>query len=200
MLARKLDDYALPVRMERGFTLVELMVAVAVAAIVAAFAAPSLRTFMQHNRVAAQSNSVMADLQFARGQAVSTHSYVSVCPLAAAGGTTCDTADGNYDQGWIVFATTAPGAAYDGVASDLLRVEVAPSTTSVTTTPTKGILTYDAFGQLWASGLVAPVAFSICAASNGTGTSTSAVPGVQLNVSSSGRVATSSMLAGASCG
>ncbi len=190
---------ASPARVERGFTLVELMITIAVAAIVMAYAVPNMRNFMQRDRVAAQSNNLVADLQFARGQAVSTHTYVSICPTATAGGTTCDTTDGNYDQGWMIFTTSSPGTAYSGVASSLLKVGNAPTTTSVTSTAA-GILTYDPLGQLWAGGSVAPTAFDICAlATDGSSENTASVPGALLNVSMSGRVAAGTMATGAGC-
>lgn len=202
MSATEYDNAASAARTERGFTLIEMMVAVVVAAIVMAYAVPNMRTFMQRDRVAAQSNNLMADLQFARGQAVSTHTYVSICPTTTVGGTTCDTADGNYDQGWMIFTASAPGAAYSGVASSLLKVGNAPTTTSVTSA-VAGILTYDSFGQLWAntpSSQLAATSFNICAlATDGSSINTTSVPGALLNVSSSGRVAAGSMPAGSLC-
>lgn len=199
MAAKEYDNDIVPARLARGFTLVELMIAVAVAAIVMAYAVPNMRTFMQRDRVAAQSNNVVADLQFARGQAVATHTFVSICPTATVGGTTCDTADGNYNQGWMIFTTSAPGTPYSGVANSLLKVGNAPTTTSVTS-KIVGILTYDSLGQLWAGGSVQPTSFNICAlATDGTSINSTSVPGAVLNVSSSGRIAAGTMLAGAAC-
>lgn len=67
-------------RNERGFTLVELMVTVAVLAIVAAIAAPSFRNLLLNSRLTAAANELSAALQGARMEALRTNARVVVCP------------------------------------------------------------------------------------------------------------------------
>ncbi|WP_232823461.1 GspH/FimT family pseudopilin [Dyella sp. C9] len=171
---------------ERGFTLIELVVALVVAAILIGFAIPAMHTYIQNNRVVAQANGLIADLQYARGEAVATHGYISVCPLASAGGNSCDTTDGSYAQGWMVFTTSGPGTNYNSTTGTVLRVQMAPTTTTVNAN-SNGILTYDSYGQLWASNQVSGTSFTVCAISSGTSGS-SAIVGSMVNVSSSGRI------------
>src|SRR3989344_4869307 len=53
-------------RYAAGFTLVELIVTLAIAAILLAIAAPNMRNFLQSDQVTSQINNLMADVSFAR--------------------------------------------------------------------------------------------------------------------------------------
>ena len=54
----------------RGFTLLELMVAIAVLAILVTVGVPSFRDLIQNNRVTTQTNELVSALNFARTEAV----------------------------------------------------------------------------------------------------------------------------------
>lgn len=75
----------------RGFTLVELMVTVAVLAIVAAIAAPSFTQLVLRSRLTSTSNEVVAALQLARMEAIRKNGSVDVCPTTD--GNTCSGAN-----------------------------------------------------------------------------------------------------------
>ncbi len=60
-----------PPRRLAGLTLVELIVALAIVAVVAAIAAPSLRTFMLQQRLRSAASELLTDIQFARSTALS---------------------------------------------------------------------------------------------------------------------------------
>ena len=193
----------MPFKRPSGFSLLELMITLSVAGILTVIAYPDMRNFLYHNRVIAQSNSVQADLQLARGQAAATRSYVSICPLAQAGGSACDTSGTSYDQGWLVYTATTPNTAYDATVAGSLQ-HVAPAAGNISIRVANGgVLTYNARGELLVAGSdTTSTTFTIC--SNPTdasvGTSTTAVPGVQLSVANSGRIASSTLAGGASCG
>lgn len=68
-------------RHSAGFTLVELMIVVAILAIIAAIAAPSFRTMIQNNRLTAAVNDVAGALQYARSEAVRRGRDVQVSAL-----------------------------------------------------------------------------------------------------------------------
>lgn len=55
---------------QRGVTMMEVMVSIAVVAIIAAIGIPSLSTWLQNTQVSATADSVMTGLQLARGEAV----------------------------------------------------------------------------------------------------------------------------------
>jgi type IV fimbrial biogenesis protein FimT len=62
----------------RGFTLLELMVTIAVVAIMATIAVPSFRDLIQNNRVTTQTNELVTALNFARTEAVKRGRAVGV--------------------------------------------------------------------------------------------------------------------------
>jgi type IV fimbrial biogenesis protein FimT len=87
-------------KLQSGFTLIELMVTIGVAAILSAIALPAMRSFLLNDRDAAQANSLVGSFNYARGEAVKRASPngVTVCP--SANGTACDA--GPWTEGWIV--------------------------------------------------------------------------------------------------
>ena len=84
-----------------GFTLIELIVTLAVAAILLALAAPSLVRVIQGARMAGELSSFASDLHYARSEAVRQGVNVSMCPSTT--GTTC-TGGVNWQAGWVVFS------------------------------------------------------------------------------------------------
>ncbi len=65
-------------RPRRGVTVIEMMVVVAVLAIILALAVPSMRDFMSRQRVKAINAELVTDLQYARAEAVSRNRDVYV--------------------------------------------------------------------------------------------------------------------------
>jgi len=63
---------------DRGFTLVEMMIVIAVMAILAAIAAPSYQTFMAQRRLSGAARQIMSDLMSTRMKAVSMNQMVKV--------------------------------------------------------------------------------------------------------------------------
>ena len=82
----------------RGFTLIELMVTIAIVAIVAAFAIPAFKT----NSPSMEANELLGALQYARFAAIKNAQNVIVCPLASGSTNTCGTATA-WNTGWLVF-------------------------------------------------------------------------------------------------
>lgn len=102
----------------RGFTLVELLVALVVAGIVLLLAVPSLAGLLARSRLDTVSNVLITHMAVAREQAVSRGVGVSMC--SSSDGRTCS---GNLDwmSGWIVFLEpAADGREID--AADIIRV------------------------------------------------------------------------------
>ncbi len=105
----------------RGFTVIELLVTLSVASILLAVAAPSYRTFVQDNQLIAQSNNFFSAMMLAKSEAIKRNSPITICPstngTACAGGTI-------WTNGWIVFED-ADGDGIVGAVVDIIRVGTA---------------------------------------------------------------------------
>lgn len=88
---------------QRGFTLIELMVAVAVFAVLLGIAVPSFQSLSASNQVTSQTNDFVSALNLARSEAIRRGSRVTVCK--SSDGASCVTAN-HWEQGWIVFVDT----------------------------------------------------------------------------------------------
>ena len=101
-----------------GFTLIELMVVLAIAAILTSVAVPSFRSMIQNNRLATQANELTGTMNFARSEAIKRGSRVTVC--VSADQTTC-TGGTAWAGGWIAFADPDNSATFTA-GDTLLRV------------------------------------------------------------------------------
>jgi type IV fimbrial biogenesis protein FimT len=86
----------------RGLTLIELMVAVAVLAILAMIAAPSFNNQLASSRVESAASELKAALDFARSEAIKQSSTVSVCP--STNGNTCVASSTDWAAGWLMWS------------------------------------------------------------------------------------------------
>lgn len=85
---------------QKGFTLIELMVTLAVLAIVLSMAAPSFSSMLQDNRASALGSELQGALQFARSEAVKRRQSVVICRSNAAG-SSCENGT-DWSGGWLV--------------------------------------------------------------------------------------------------
>lgn len=106
-------------RRSRGFTLLEVLVTLAIAGILVAVGVPGLTTFIANNRMVSQVNSMVGMLNAARVEAIAQRRTVTVC--GSADGVACN---GTWSANWIAFIdrnadgtinTSAPPAATDDV-------------------------------------------------------------------------------------
>ena len=85
----------------RGFTMIEMLMTIAIAGILTALAVPSFRFITNSNRIASEVNGLLGDLQLARAQAIRDGRNVTVCQ--STDGTNC-TNSTSWQLGWIVFS------------------------------------------------------------------------------------------------
>jgi len=90
----------------RGFTLIEMLITLAVGSILLSLAVPAFRTFLQNDRLMTGASALSMALYAARAEAVKEDVSVQIC--ASANGTSCSGAN-TWETGWIVLST-APGA------------------------------------------------------------------------------------------
>lgn len=85
----------------QGFTLLELMITVAILALLVGIGVPSFNAMLRQNRLATQTNELVAATALARSEAVKRGSLVTLCP-ANLEGDDCSGSD-DWTQEWIVF-------------------------------------------------------------------------------------------------
>lgn len=104
-----------------GFTLVEALSVLAVAAVLVSVAVPSMEDLLDSSRVTAAANELLGDLLLTRSEAMKRRTRVVMCK--SADGQWC-TAAGGWQQGWIVFED-ANGDGLRGAAEKLVRMQPA---------------------------------------------------------------------------
>jgi type IV fimbrial biogenesis protein FimT len=109
-----------------GFTLVEVLIAMAVVAILLTIGVPSFRYVTNSNRIASEINGLLGDMQFARAEAVKEGRPVTVC--VSTDGATCANSN-TWQNGWIVFSDVNGNAAVDAATDIVLRVQTTFSST-----------------------------------------------------------------------
>lgn len=131
-----------------GFSLIELMTTIAVAAVLVVLAAPSFTTLINNNRLTAQANEMVASLQHARMEAVRRNRSVTVCRTND--GATCAAA-GKWNS-WITVAA-------DG---EVLRVNTVKAPLEVTSGVTNVIFRADGLARAAAGGALTTSDITVC--------------------------------------
>jgi type IV fimbrial biogenesis protein FimT len=148
---------------ERGFTMIELIVTLAVMAIVLAIAIPGFQDFLRRNRIAAETNNLTSALAIARSEAVKRAQRVTVCGVADPGAATPACADDAWSSGWIVFVDT--GAVGDASGDTILRVQQPNLANAPDITPDANFSTYISYlpsGVSVGNGGAASGTFGLC--------------------------------------
>ncbi|AOE50092.1 GspH/FimT family pseudopilin [Kangiella sediminilitoris] len=116
----------------KAFTLIELMTTVAIVAVMAAIATPSLRNMILNNRLAALSNDFISSVSAARNEAISTRENVVIEPKNK---------DDNWTNGWVVFIDTDKDGSYDNDEEIIKSVDkLSSSLTQQAGNPTVNII------------------------------------------------------------
>lgn len=106
-----------------GFTLIELLVTVALMAMLMVVAVPSFTTFQRNSELSSFSNTMLAALNAARGEAMKRGRYAMVVPANGS----------SWSSGWVVFVDLDRSQSYSE-ADDftLLTRDAPPSYLSIT--------------------------------------------------------------------
>lgn len=132
-------DSSRPTRLrdQRGLTAIELMVTLAILAILVGLAAPSMTRFVVQWRLSNAVNALTGSLRIARTEAIARARPVVICPRAVGTATACATGAGakNLADGWIVFVNNDRDTTsdYSGSTGDelLLRQDVLPGIANI---------------------------------------------------------------------
>jgi type IV fimbrial biogenesis protein FimT len=140
-----------------GFTLLEIMLVIALLAVLLGLAAPSFSDFVRNSRMTSKANDLLAALNLARTEAIKRHVPVTVCATAdaAAVAPECD-ADADFSQ-WIVFvdddgdpddAVVDEGnGTFETDSDEILLLRSSDSIATITTLPSEDVEGYVQFGQ-----------------------------------------------------
>lgn len=109
---------------QSGVTLIELMVVLAVSAILLSIGIPGFASFIGGSRLASATNELVSSLHLARSEAIKRNSRAALCKSAS--GVACSTS-GGWQQGWIVFHDVNNNAALDAGEAVVLTQPALPS-------------------------------------------------------------------------
>lgn len=117
-------------RSSRGFTLVELMVTIAVLAVILSIALPNFSEMIRANRTQTQANLLLKSFNLARSEAIKRGAAVRVSALD----------NGNWHLGWRVWSDLNGNGSFD--SAELLRISPAwDSSETLTSTASEIIFT-----------------------------------------------------------
>ena len=101
---------------QRGFTLIELMVVIIIAAILLTIAVPSFSSLIKRNNVDSLQSKLSSALSTARTEAASRNRIITICGSNAAQ----DACGTDWSQGWIIFEDSGTTGAYANDGSEEL--------------------------------------------------------------------------------
>lgn len=171
----------------RGFTAIELMVTVAILAILAGLAAPSFNPIIERWRVRQVSEELQSTFYFARSEAIKRGGNVTILRSDDGGGCTAVGTDTSlWSCGWIVFADLDNDGEQDS-GEDTLQTAPAPNKVNVQFTNTSDAkltdpIKVDRWGRFSSTNAAIDFAFRL------TPKSGSAASASSICVSSSGRI------------
>lgn len=117
-------------RRASGFTLMELMMVVAIMGIVMGIAIPSIRAYTNNARISNGVNDLILDFALARTEAARQGYVTTVCRSSAQ--TACETSGNNWAVGRIVFIDMDADGVVDTGETIVRRTPAAPSTLVIT--------------------------------------------------------------------
>lgn len=124
-----------------GFTLIELMVTIALMAILLGIAAPSFVTFKRNSELTSIANNFLAALNAARTEAMKRNMFALVMPANN---------DNDWSQGWNVFVDTNDNGVFDSGDIVVMQQEAPPPYITLTgngsTAASRSYVRYDGSG------------------------------------------------------
>ncbi len=126
-----------------GFTLIELMFTLAVAAVILTLAIPSFRDIIQNTRLTTQINELASSLNLARSEAIKRGLTVTVCKSDDQDAS--PNCGGDWQDGWLVFEDNGTVGTFDSGTDVLIKVTSALPAASTLDFP-RNQISYDSTG------------------------------------------------------
>ena len=137
-------------RMQAGFTLIELMITIALVAIIATLAVPNFRAFVVNQQLTAASGDFMISLSQARSEAMRLGRNVAMAPLDGA----------NWTSGWRIFRDTDCTGTYTAANSAVnTLILTSPAMGTAVSIDTAALRTTGPFGRAVPYFAFAPTGF-----------------------------------------
>lgn len=114
---------------QSGVTLLELLVVLAIAAILLAIGIPTFTSLVRSNRLSSATNELVSSLHLARSEAIKRNSRAVMCTSAT--GTSC-AASGGWHQGWLLFHDPNNNATLDAGETVIMARQALPAGFSLT--------------------------------------------------------------------
>ncbi len=130
-------------RRSAGVSLIELLVVVGIAAILMGIGVTSFQSLTISNRISGEINNLLADMQYARSEAIKQGQNVVIC--VSTSGSDC-TNGTSWDQGWIVFVDPNNTKTTSGNAALVLRARPAFTGTDTLTDGITSMVSFDREG------------------------------------------------------
>jgi type IV fimbrial biogenesis protein FimT len=167
---------------QTGFTVIELMVVVAMLGIITAIGLPSLRSMLITSEVVETTNDLVLVMKRARSEAMKRGRDVRIC--SSTDGETCSGSANNWSSGWILFDDANNNGQVDEVQGELIWVKQLDAGSQLTVTATDSA--FDVFVDYGYTGVLAgglAGGFNVCSGYGADG-----YPRRELRISVSGDV------------
>lgn len=170
--------------LQRGLTLVELLTALLILAILMALAAPSVNSWRTSARLTVFSNELATSLAYAKSEALTRGIRVTMCKsVSSTSNTPSCSATGSWSQGWIIFTdnTQIAGNVAGVIDGDdtVLKVGAPQPEVTITTTNFTEWVSYLPTGLIRVSSGPPSGSFKLCMPNNN---------GAEIFINSVGRI------------
>jgi len=137
----------------QGFTLIELIVTLAVVSILLLTGIPMLNQMTTNNRLVTQINNIAGSLSVARSESIKRGASVTLC--VSTNGATCDPDpdpdSATWESGWIVFSDANNNAVLDSATESMIKIVAqfsGGSTLRLSQSDSTSIIRYKSDGSL----------------------------------------------------